>query len=89
MSHHHGTRSGEFATPQHTDTASAPLPVPSGALLEALGTTITPDLLVEALTHRSFAHEHPGTANYERLEFPGMRCSNWSSPKPCSRRTRI
>ena len=71
MSHHHGTRSGEFATPQHTDTASAPLPVPSGALLEALGTTITPDLLVEALTHRSFAHEHPGTANYERLEFLG------------------
>lgn len=71
MSHHHGTRSGEFATPQRTDTASAPLPVPSGALLEALGTTITPDLLVEALTHRSFAHEHPGTPNYERLEFLG------------------
>ena len=45
--------------------------MPSGALLEALGTTITPDLLVEALTHRSFAHEHPGTANYERLEFLG------------------
>ncbi|EFA23346.1 ribonuclease III [Bifidobacterium gallicum] len=40
-------------------------------LLEALGTTLTPDLLVEALTHRSFSHENPGTRNYERLEFLG------------------
>ena len=36
-------------------------------LLEALGTTISPDLL----THRSFAHEHPGAKHYERLEFLG------------------
>ena len=40
-------------------------------LLEALGTTIEPDLLVEALTHRSFSHEHEGAKNYERLEFLG------------------
>ncbi|NEG69767.1 ribonuclease III [Bifidobacterium choloepi] len=40
-------------------------------LFEALGTTIEPDLLVEALTHRSFSHEHPGVKNYERLEFLG------------------
>ena len=31
----------------------------------------TQELLVEALTHRSFSHEHPGTRNYERLEFLG------------------
>ncbi|RSX55092.1 ribonuclease III [Bifidobacterium dolichotidis] len=40
-------------------------------LLDALGTTISPELLVEALTHRSFSHENPGTLNYERLEFLG------------------
>lgn len=44
---------------------------PSQELLNALGTTISPDLLIEALTHRSFSHEHPGTRNYERLEFLG------------------
>ncbi|RSX55363.1 ribonuclease III [Bifidobacterium samirii] len=44
---------------------------PSNPLLEALGTTIRPELLVQALTHRSFSHEHPGAANYERLEFLG------------------
>ena len=31
----------------------------------------SPDLLVEALTHRSFSHEHEGAKNYERLEFLG------------------
>lgn len=40
-------------------------------LLEALGTTLEPDLLVHALTHRSFAHENPGLPNNERLEFLG------------------
>lgn len=44
---------------------------PTQELLNALGTTISSDLLVEALTHRSFSHEHPGTRNYERLEFLG------------------
>lgn len=46
-------------------------PTPANKLLEALGTTLSPDLLVQALTHRSFSHEHPGVANYERLEFLG------------------
>lgn len=41
------------------------------ALFEALGTTLDPDLLIEALTHRSFSHENPGMKNYERLEFLG------------------
>ena len=38
-------------------------PTPANELLEALGTTLSPDLLVQALTHRSFSHEHPGVAN--------------------------
>ena len=29
-------------------------------LFTALGTTLETDLLVEALTHRSFSHEHEG-----------------------------
>lgn len=41
------------------------------ALLAALGTTLSPDMLVQALTHRSFCHEHPGVPSYERLEFLG------------------
>lgn len=40
-------------------------------LLTALGTTLEPELLVNALTHRSFAHENPGLPNNERLEFLG------------------
>lgn len=71
MSHHHGTRSDEFVSPQRSVPSSMPPSAPSDELLAALGTTISPDLLVEALTHRSFAHEHPGTPNYERLEFLG------------------
>ncbi|PLS26838.1 ribonuclease III [Bifidobacterium anseris] len=46
-------------------------PNPAHPLFEALGTTLQPDLLVEALTHRSFSHEHPDAKNYERLEFLG------------------
>ncbi len=97
MSHHHGTRAGEFteslaeqkllhhsatdsdASPNvplpHqrpvTRRSSTPSQSPSQELLDALGTTLSPELLIEALTHRSFAHEHPGTAHYERLEFLG------------------
>lgn len=56
-------RIGTSITPEGEMTANV--------LLEALGTTIEPDLLVEALTHRSFSHEHEGTKNYERLEFLG------------------
>lgn len=40
-------------------------------LLERLGVPIDPDLLVLALTHRSFAHEHGGLPTNERLEFLG------------------
>lgn len=69
MSHHHGTRSTEFVNA--TTNTSAISQSPSDDLMAALGTTISPELLVEAMTHRSFAHEHPGTPNYERLEFLG------------------
>jgi ribonuclease-3 len=40
-------------------------------LLEALGAKIDPELLVLALTHRSFAHEAGGIPTNERLEFLG------------------
>ncbi|MBW3087504.1 ribonuclease III [Bifidobacterium sp. 82T24] len=40
-------------------------------LLNAIGATISPDLLIRALTHRSYAHEHEGMPHYERLEFLG------------------
>lgn len=45
-------------------TASAPL-------LLSLGTAVDEDLLVQALTHRSFAHEAGGLPDNERLEFLG------------------
>ena len=54
-----------------TQQETADRQAPANELLEALGTTISPDLLVQALTHRSFSHEHPGVSNYERLEFLG------------------
>ena len=59
----------------------------ANALLEALGTTLEPDLLVEALTHRSFSHENPGAKNYERLEFLGDAVLELVSRKPCTRHT--
>ena len=43
----------------HSVRVSTDIPSPSSELLAALGTTLQPDLLVEALTHRSFSHEHP------------------------------
>ncbi|KFI45073.1 ribonuclease-3 [Bifidobacterium bohemicum] len=46
-------------------------PTPQAELLERLGTTLSPDLLIQALTHRSFSHEHNNAPNYERLEFLG------------------
>ncbi|WP_324651279.1 ribonuclease III [Georgenia sp. H159] len=42
-----------------------------GVLLERLGVHIDPELLVLALTHRSFAHEAGGIPTNERLEFLG------------------
>ncbi|WP_168916141.1 ribonuclease III [Microcella flavibacter] len=41
------------------------------ALTGALGVSIDPALLELALTHRSWAYEHGGVANNERLEFLG------------------
>lgn len=41
------------------------------ALVKRLGVTIDPDLLVLALTHRSFAYEAGGLPTNERLEFLG------------------
>ena len=38
---------------------------------EQLGVDIDPELLVVALTHRSYAYEHPGERHNERLEFLG------------------
>ena len=42
-----------------------------GPLLAALGVEIGDDLLVLALTHRSYAYEHGGLPTNERLEFLG------------------
>lgn len=41
------------------------------ALEQLLGVTLDPELLVLALTHRSFAHEAGGIPTNERLEFLG------------------
>jgi len=46
-------------------------PYSPGALLERLGIDLDPELLVLALTHRSFAHEAGGIPTNERLEFLG------------------
>jgi|GEM_PF-389901 len=43
----------------------------SDQLLHNLGFSLEPSLLIQALTHRSFAHENPGLPNNERLEFLG------------------
>jgi len=50
------------ATPRHGSVA---------ALLNTLGAEIDPELLVLALTHRSFAHEAGGIPTNERIEFLG------------------
>ncbi|KGM09292.1 ribonuclease III [Cellulomonas carbonis] len=44
---------------------------PAGLLVEKLGVHLDPELLVLALTHRSFAHEAGGIPTNERLEFLG------------------
>ncbi|PZR52271.1 ribonuclease III [Xylanimonas oleitrophica] len=51
-------------------TAASSMPAPT-ALLEKLGVHLDPELLVLALTHRSFAHEAGGLPTNERLEFLG------------------
>ncbi len=45
--------------------------VAAGELLRKVGVEIDPDLLVLALTHRSFAFENGGLPTNERLEFLG------------------
>jgi ribonuclease-3 len=42
-----------------------------GVLQERLGLDLAPELLRLALTHRSYAYEHGGIPNNERLEFLG------------------
>jgi ribonuclease-3 len=51
-------------------TAASSMPAPT-ALLEKLGVHLDSELLVLALTHRSFAHEAGGIPTNERLEFLG------------------
>lgn len=41
------------------------------SLAQRLGVAIDPELLEQALTHRSYAYEHGGIPNNERLEFLG------------------
>ncbi|QAY62111.1 ribonuclease III [Xylanimonas allomyrinae] len=50
---------------------AAPARLEPAALLEKLGVHLDPELLVLALTHRSFAHEAGGLPTNERLEFLG------------------
>ena len=42
-----------------------------GELLERLGVDLDTETLRIALTHRSYAYEHPGEVHNERLEFLG------------------
>ena len=58
-----------------TAESSAAFPRPVGALVdylaEVVGEQVDEALLVRALTHRSYAYEHGGLPNNERLEFLG------------------
>ncbi|HEY7988249.1 MAG TPA: ribonuclease III family protein, partial [Lapillicoccus sp.] len=55
--------------------SSSTFPRPVGALVdylaEVVGEQVDEALLVRALTHRSYAYEHGGLPNNERLEFLG------------------
>ena len=46
-------------------------PEDHGSLLKALGVEVDAELLMLALTHRSYAYEHGGLPPNERLEFLG------------------
>ena len=50
---------------------STPGQASADALVERLGVSVDPELLVLALTHRSFAYEAGGLPTNERLEFLG------------------
>jgi ribonuclease III len=48
-----------------------PEPLPAAELIAALGVDCPPELMIRALTHRSYAYEHGGLPTNERLEFLG------------------
>jgi ribonuclease-3 len=48
-----------------------PVPLPGAALIAALDIQCSEELMVRALTHRSYAYEHGGLPTNERLEFLG------------------
>jgi ribonuclease-3 len=48
-----------------------PEPLPATELIKALGIECDEELMVRALTHRSYAYEHGGLPTNERLEFLG------------------
>jgi len=48
-----------------------PEPLSAAELIAALGTACSEELMVRALTHRSYAYEHGGLPTNERLEFLG------------------
>ena len=63
---------GDAIDPGAAGNASDPAgTTPANKLLSLLGVDIDPGLLQLALTHRSYAYEHPGDAHNERLEFLG------------------
>jgi len=48
-----------------------PEPLPAAALIAALDIPCSEELMVRALTHRSYAYEHGGLPTNERQEFLG------------------
>jgi len=64
--------SGDASDPNDARDSSHPDGSTTANKLPALlGVDIAPELLQLALTHRSYAYEHPGDAHNERLEFLG------------------
>ncbi|MDH6181454.1 ribonuclease-3 [Microbacteriaceae bacterium SG_E_30_P1] len=64
--------SGDAIGPDSSaSSAGGPGSTSAISLLQQLGVDIDPELLELALTHRSFAYEHPGVSHNERLEFLG------------------
>lgn len=59
---------GDQADPRETTTGGS---TPHAELLETLEVEMDPELLILALTHRSYAYENGGLPTNERLEFLG------------------